>query len=287
MNTLHDYQVKIFLDSGNPADTREALKLYPGLAGQTTNPTLISRNPEIQSQLAENKEISEELLLKSYQEIAVELNEMLPEGSISLEVPARSDSTIKELLEYAIEMNSWIPNAHIKFPTTKTGLGAAQELAHQGGRVNMTLAFTLSQAQAVHIATSPAEESQVFYSSFVGRQYDNGRDGIQILRAVRALYDSWESKVEILAASFRSLEQIQASVLAGADIITVPMKYLREWSEQEFIVPETNKYIVDTPSPSIPSEPVDWRNLHIEDDLTTQGLIKFQQDWEGLLSHAA
>jgi transaldolase len=283
MKSLNDFKVHIFLDSGNPADTRECLKLYPALAGQTTNPTLISRHPDIQSIINKGGSLSEKKLLERYQHIAEELSELIPQGSISLEVPARADSTSQTLLEYAIEMNSWIPNAHIKFPTNKTGLSAAQEFRNQNGRVNMTLGFTLSQAQAVHIATTPAKKGDVFYSSFVGRQYDHGRDGIQILRAVKALYKSWKSPVEILAASFRSLEQIQASVLAGVDIVTVPINFMREWAEQDFAVPETSSLINNTPAPSIPKEPIEWRNLLIEDDLTTEGLIKFQNDWEHLL----
>ncbi len=36
---------KIFLDSGDPAETSAIIKLMGFLDGQTTNPTLVSKNP--------------------------------------------------------------------------------------------------------------------------------------------------------------------------------------------------------------------------------------------------
>ena len=45
-------KTKIFLDSGNPVETREAIKLLGFLDGQTTNPSLIAKNPELQATLS-------------------------------------------------------------------------------------------------------------------------------------------------------------------------------------------------------------------------------------------
>jgi transaldolase len=39
---------KVFLDSGNPAETKEAKDLLGFLDGQTTNPSLVAKNPHIQ-----------------------------------------------------------------------------------------------------------------------------------------------------------------------------------------------------------------------------------------------
>ena len=38
-------KTRIFLDGGNPDETQGAIKLLGFLDGQTTNPTLISKNP--------------------------------------------------------------------------------------------------------------------------------------------------------------------------------------------------------------------------------------------------
>ncbi len=43
---------KIFLDSGDPNETRDTIKALGFLNGQTTNPSLIVKNPEAQAKLA-------------------------------------------------------------------------------------------------------------------------------------------------------------------------------------------------------------------------------------------
>lgn len=46
-----ELKTKIFLDGGDPGETKEILDLFGFLDGQTTNPTLISRNPKVQKRL--------------------------------------------------------------------------------------------------------------------------------------------------------------------------------------------------------------------------------------------
>ena len=41
----NNLQTKIFLDSGDPKETKEIKKLLGFLDGQTTNPSLIAKNP--------------------------------------------------------------------------------------------------------------------------------------------------------------------------------------------------------------------------------------------------
>ena len=49
---------KIFLDSGDPNETKELLSLLGFLDGQTTNPTLIAKNPQAQGRLKAGKKFS-------------------------------------------------------------------------------------------------------------------------------------------------------------------------------------------------------------------------------------
>ena len=46
-----DLRTRIFLDGGDPEETREIIKILGFLDGQTTNPTLISRNPQAKKRL--------------------------------------------------------------------------------------------------------------------------------------------------------------------------------------------------------------------------------------------
>ena len=45
-------KTRIFLDGGNPDETRKVINLLGFLDGQTTNPTLIAKNPEARKILA-------------------------------------------------------------------------------------------------------------------------------------------------------------------------------------------------------------------------------------------
>ena len=62
-------KTRIFLDSGDPAETREAIKTLGFLDGQTTNPTLISKNPEVREAIERGARFSEKEILAFYLEV--------------------------------------------------------------------------------------------------------------------------------------------------------------------------------------------------------------------------
>jgi len=132
---------KVFLDGGDPKETKEILALLGFLDGQTTNPTLIAKSPEAQRRISEGKKFTHKETMDFYRGVVTELSQLLPKGSISIEVYADIKTTAEDMLKQAREMWRWIPNAHIKFPTTHLGLVAAEQLIDEGGRVNMTLVF--------------------------------------------------------------------------------------------------------------------------------------------------
>ena len=153
-------KTKIFLDSGNPNETREIIKLLGFLDGQTTNPTLISKNPNARSRLEKGKGFTKEEIFKFYKEIVAEISGLIPNGSVSVEVYADKNTNHQEMLNQGREMFSWIPNAHIKYPTTYEGLTAAEQAVKEGMRINMTLCFSQEQAAAVYAATIPYSSSE-------------------------------------------------------------------------------------------------------------------------------
>ena len=151
---------KIFLDSGDPDQTREILELLGFLDGQTTNPTLISKNEEAAKRLAEGHKFRQEEIFNFYQKVVGEISKLIPQGSVSVEVYSDKDTTAKKMLNQGREMYSWIDNAHIKFPTTKEGLIAAEQAVKEGMRINMTLCFSQEQAAAVYAATKGAKKGR-------------------------------------------------------------------------------------------------------------------------------
>lgn len=275
----------IFLDSGNPSDTREFLELLGFLDGQTTNPTLVAKNPDTARLLAANGK-TQSALLDLYKTFIREISRQIPHGSVSIEVYADETTTADAMFAQAREMYAWIPNAHIKFPITAAGLECAQRSIAQGMRVNMTLCFSQAQAAAVYAATRGAKPGDVFVSPFIGRLDGMGLNGMDLIRNIGKLYAAGDGHVQVLAASVRSKEHLLSCLAAGCDLITAPAKALQEWRADDMPVPSDGRF-EDASLAAIPFEPLDldkeWQEYDIRHELTDKGLARFASDWNGLL----
>lgn len=278
---------KIFLDSGDPAETRQILQLLGFLDGQTTNPTLVSRHPQVSARLKSGRIYQEKEIYKFYQEVVEEISSLIPQGSVSLEVNVDHSSTAENIIRQAREMFAWIPNAHIKFPIISAGLQAAAAFVKEGKRVNLTLVFSQAQAAAVYAATRGAAVGQVYISPFVGRLDEQGENGMDLVKNIRQMYLTGDGHVQILTASVRSLEHFRAALALGSDIVTAPFRVLREWAEQGFSLPATDYHYQQFKLRPITYEKIslekNWPDYHIQHALTDQGIEQFSQDWNNLV----
>src|SRR4030042_6579911 len=146
------FSSKIFIDGGEPPETRQAKELLGFLDGQTTNPSLIAKNliNREESRITNQEsgiKLTEEEALKEYQRIAQEMSTIIPEGSISIQVFANQETTAEEMIIQARARHLWIPNSSIKLPCIPEGLKAA-EVVCQEMPINITLVFSQSQAAA-------------------------------------------------------------------------------------------------------------------------------------------
>lgn len=276
---------KIFLDGGDPNETKEALNLLGFLDGQTTNPSLIAKNPEVSARLQRGEKFTDEEILQFYKKVVQDLSKQLPTGSVSIEVYADSSTTSGQMVEMGKEMASWIPNAHIKLPTNTAGLEAAQSLVKEGVRVNLTLCFTQAQAAAVYAATQGAND--VFVSPFVGRLDDRGENGMDLIKNIMKMYEKSDHHAKVVVASVRNLNHFLYSLALKADIITTPFKVLKEWADKGLPVPGADfTYPADNLKP-IPYQEIDlnqdWHQMNIAHDLTEVGIEKFASDWNALM----
>lgn len=279
---------KILLDSGDPRDTERALDLLGFLDGQTTNPSLVAKNPAIQAKIAQGKRFGKDELLAAYREAIQTMSKLIPAGSISIEVYADLATPAETMLAEAQAMNSWIPNAHIKLPILPAGLQTATTLITKGIRVNMTLCFTTSQAAAVHAATRGAQQGDVLLSPFIGRLDDQGERGTDLIANILAIYRAAQSPVEVLAASIRSYEHFLTCLALGVDAITSPLSVLETWAAEGMPTPTT----APTPFPELKPIPLDetldlsesWEKFSLDHPLTTKGIERFCSDWNNLLS---
>lgn len=283
----HNLKTKIFLDSGNPDETRKTISLLGFLDGQTTNPTLISKNPMACQRLERGEKFSKEEILRFYRDVVKEISALIPQGSISVEVYADFSTSPEEMLQQGREMFSWIPNAHIKLPTFKEGLKAAEQAVKDGIHVNMTLCFTQEQAAAVYAATQGAKKGEVFISPFIGRLDDRGENGMDLIAHVLTMYQKGDGHVEVLTASVRNIDHLLYALRLGSDIITVPFNVLKEWAERGLPIPKDD-YVYDSKDfKSISFKPIDltkkWQDYDIYHELTDKGIERFSADWNSLI----
>lgn len=287
MDRPKDLKTKIFLDGGDPKETKQVIEMLGFLDGQTTNPTLMAKNPEAAARLQSGDKFTAQEIYDFYQGVVKEISDLIPRGSVSVEVYADKDTTAEEMINQGKEMFSWIPNAHIKLPITKTGLTATHQLAAEGVRVNMTLCFTQAQAGAVYAATVGGNRGQVYISPFIGRLDDRGENGMDVIKNIIQMYKDGDGHVEVLTASIRSLEHLLACIVLGSDIATVPFKVLKEWSENGMVIPDQNYVYEPQGLKSITYQNLnlnqDWQQFDISDDLTTAGIEKFSNDWNSLI----
>jgi transaldolase len=185
--------MKIFIDTADVAEIRE-LAATGLVDGVTTNPSLAAKTG------------------RDYGESLREICAIVP-GSVSAEVLSTElDGMLKEGRAVA----KIAKNITIKVPLTWDGLKACRALSNDGLMVNVTLCFSPVQAMLA------AKAGATFISPFIGRVDDVGEDGMGLVRDIRAIYDNYGFKTEILAASIRSVSHVREAALAGADVATLP-----------------------------------------------------------------
>jgi transaldolase len=191
--------MKIFLDTADVAEIKEFAA--SGLVdGVTTNPSLAAKTG------------------KDYVESLTQICALVP-GPISAEVLATDTDG---MLSQAAIFTKIAKNIAVKVPCTWHGLKACKALSDQGTMVNVTLCFSAVQALLA------AKAGASFISPFIGRLDDIGEDGMSLVRDIRAIYDNYGYKTEILAASVRSVSHVLYSALAGADIATMPTDVVKK-----------------------------------------------------------
>lgn len=284
-------KTRIFLDGGDPEETREILRTLGFLDGQTTNPTLISKNPEARRRLEKGEKFSQEEIFGFYRQVVRKISDLIPRGAVSVEVYADPQTPAEAMVRQGQEMFSWIPNAHIKFPSSREGLKAAEAVVGKGLRVNLTLCFSQEQAAAVYAATRKAKKGDVFVSPFIGRLDDRGENGMDLISNILRLYQKGDGHVEVLTASVRTMDHLLYALKLGSDIITAPFDILKHWGDQGLPLPGPTYIYNKGELKDIPYRDMkldkNWLEYDLTHDLTTKGMEKFSQDWKAMISPSA
>jgi transaldolase len=282
-------KTKILVDGGDPDETRHIKELLGFVDGQTTNPSLIAKNPHIKKLIASGHKHSSSEEMDEYKQIVQMISPLVGDGGVSIEVFSDEKTTALEMLEQGREMFSWIPNAYIKYPCTAEGLRAAQMSVRQDMRVNITLCFSQQQAAAVYAATKGTKDP-VYVSPFVGRLDDIGQDGMDVVKNIKRMLLKGDGHVLVLAASIRSLEHLLYCFVLDSELATVPAKILELWASKNFPMPD-KQFQYKTSGKPIPYEELDleqpWEKFDVRHELTRKGIEKFAADYRATLSRSA
>ncbi|MYY50795.1 fructose-6-phosphate aldolase [Lactobacillus salivarius] len=185
--------MKFFLDTANTDDIRKYAEL--GLVdGVTTNPTIVAREG------------------RDFESFIKEITTII-DGPVSAEVTANEAD---KMIEQARALAKWADNIVVKIPMTEAGLKAVSVLSKEGIKTNVTLVFSVAQGLMA------AKAGATFISPFVGRLDDIGSDGVKLIKDLRTVLDNYGLKSEIIAASIRGVQHVEAVALAGSDIATIP-----------------------------------------------------------------
>jgi transaldolase len=288
-------RTKILVDGGDPEETLRVKELIGFVDGQTTNPSLIAKNPEIQQLLASGHTLSPREENDEYKKIVRAISPLVGEAGVSIEVFSDISTSAEEMLAQGEEMFSWIPNAYIKYPCTHEGLRAAQMSVARQIRVNMTLCFSQEQAAAVYAATKGSKEP-VYVSPFVGRLDDHGENGMDLVKNIKNMYRNGDGHVHVLAASIRHIDHLQAAFALGVELATVPAKVLDEWAAKAFPMPDrdftykavnaNDKSLRDIQYKELDLER-SWQSFDMGHELTNAGIQKFVSDYRSTLRRPA
>ena len=86
---------KIFVDGADPEETRETKRLLGFVDGQTTNPTLVSKNPAARERIEKREKFTREEIYHFYKEVVNKIAKIIPRGFEILKPKKRDKIKIK------------------------------------------------------------------------------------------------------------------------------------------------------------------------------------------------
>ena len=194
--------MKFFIDTANLDQIREAQDLGI-LDGVTTNPSLMAKEG-----ISGHKNI-----INHYLKICDIVN-----GDVSAEVISTDFKGIVKEGEHLASLNKQIV---VKVPMISEGVKAIKYFADKNIKTNCTLVF--SSGQAIIAAKAGA----TYLSPFIGRLDDISSNGLNLISEIRDIYDNYDFKTEILAASIRHTMHIIDCAKIGTDVVTTPLSAIK------------------------------------------------------------
>lgn len=191
------------LDTANIEEIKKAINLYP-IQAVTTNPSIIAK---------ENRDFFE--ILKEIREVVGN------DVTIHAQVIGK---TAEEMISEAREIRkNVVGSLYIKIPATTQGIKAIRILSAEN--FNLTATAIITPQQALMAATAGAE----FLAPYINRIDNICGNGVKVVEdIIRLLEVTGNEKAKVVGASFKSVNQVHQTILAGAKAITVNLDILEK-----------------------------------------------------------
>jgi transaldolase len=200
--------MRIYIDSADIGEIAEALACGY-VYGVTTNPTLL-RRAGVRADA-----------------VPALVREAVARGARELHLQVYAGDTNGMLREAGVLAQLDPDRVAVKLPATPQGYAAAGQLAAQGLRVTLTAVYTVSQAVLAQAAGAR------YIAVYLGRMRDQGLDALGFVGRMQRALDAQSARLEILAASVRQADEVEALAELGVSMATLPIAVLRQLPESE------------------------------------------------------
>lgn len=190
-------------DTANLEELRELYSFFP-LEGVTTNPTILSHA---------GHKLSESI---------AGIQELVGAGMVHVQmISSESDEMVREAKRYRSYFD-FGDNFYAKIPVTVNGYRAMRILKDAGINVTATAIFT--QQQALVAMKAGAD----FVAPYVSRLDNISSHGIEVVGDIVQNIANYRLKGKVLAASFKTVDQIYRVSMAGAHSVTIGAELLHQ-----------------------------------------------------------
>lgn len=187
--------MKILLDTADVKTIEAILPFYP-IAGVTTNPSILAKDSaDVKATLLKIREV-----LGNERELHIQTTATVAE----------------EMLAQAKKMKATFgANFCIKIPINEQGLKAITLCRNAGINVTATAIFTPMQALMAAMAGAS------YVAPYVDRLDNIIANGVDVVAQISELFEIHNMETEILAASFKNVQQIYDVAANGAQAATI------------------------------------------------------------------
>jgi len=186
--------MQYILDTANVDKIKHCISYFP-IAGVTTNPTIISKEHSDFEKLINN------------------ILEVIGDRMLHIQVTSESaDDMVKEAEGLRRIVGDQL---YVKIPICPEGLKATMELHKRGFHITETAIFT--QQQAMIAACAGAD----YVAPYVNRLDNIVSDGVNVVSEIVEMFNTHNITAKVLAASFKTVEQVHKIGMVGGHAVTV------------------------------------------------------------------